>query len=124
MPMRNETILLENNLHVGYYFQHKNFWNKISVNAESTSVDISSGSIEEYITEHYWGYNRYSLASTMEYEVEHPRWKIYPVKNYSIQIRYKELYGEQFASVLQSQPLSVILAEGSKICVRRMQKTK
>lgn len=122
MPMKNEIMSAENNLHVGYYFQHKNFWNKISVNADPTPIAMTEGSIEEYITEHYWGYNRFSGSSTIEYEVEHPRWKVYPVKNYSIQVRYKELYGEKFAAVLQTLPLSVILAEGSEICVRKMNK--
>ncbi len=119
MPMRHEILPTKENVQVGYYFQHNNFWNKITVTAKNTPLDFAQNSVEEFITEHYWGYNRYSKGSTMEYEVAHPAWKMYPVTDFSIHIKFKELYGEKFASVLQSRPLSVLLAEGSEIVVRK-----
>ncbi|HVD98671.1 MAG TPA: DUF2071 domain-containing protein [Cytophagaceae bacterium] len=118
MPMKNEIIYSEGNLNVGYYFQYKNFWNKFTVKAKDTPISFHSGLVEDFITEHYWGYNKYSEHITMEYEVEHPSWKVYPVLDFNIHMRFKELYGEPFASVLQSRPLSILMAEGSEILVR------
>jgi uncharacterized protein YqjF (DUF2071 family) len=119
MPMRHEILHSENNLSVAYYFQHKNFWNKMIVNAEINPVSFSKDSEEDFITEHYWGYNRFSENITMEYEVEHPAWKMYPVKDFSINIKVEEVYGKEFVSTLRTRPLSVMLAEGSEICVRK-----
>ncbi len=122
MPMKHEFIPSDNTIHVAYYFQHENFWNKMSVVAETPSFPIAPGSEEEFITEHYWGYNRYSENSTMEYEVEHPSWKIHKVLDSNFHIRYQQLYGANFAPVLQTKPLSIFLAEGSEICVRKGEK--
>lgn len=118
MPMKHE-ILSSEKIQVSYFFQHKNFWNRMSVTASPDPVALIPGSEEEFITEHYWGYNKYTNDITMEYEVEHPSWQMYPVKDFSFHIKSKELYGEKFAEVLQGKPLSVMLAEGSEICVRK-----
>ena len=122
LPMKHEITYLGNNLNVSYSFQYKNFWNEISVQADFTSFSFNNGSEEEFITEHYWGYNRYAENTTVEYEVEHPTWKLYPVKYFSHTIKCEELYGEKFAITLQKKPVSVMLAEGSEINVRQISK--
>src|SRR5204863_2150268 len=38
---------------------------------------LRDGSEAEFITEHYWGYNKQRNDSTLEYGVEHPRWRVY-----------------------------------------------
>lgn len=91
--------------------------NVIGINAHSFCQPISQGSEEEFITEHYWGYAKQKNNSTKEYKVEHPRWNIYPVKDYSVNCDFSKLYGDAFSILQQSKPLSVILAEGSKITV-------
>ncbi len=78
---------------------------------------IPSGSVEEFITEHYWGYARINDSSTTEYPVEHPRWNVYPIREYSIRCFFGTLYGERFAPLTDAKPHSVLLAEGSQIAV-------
>jgi hypothetical protein len=78
---------------------------------------IEADSAEEFFTEHYWGYTKRGNW-TSEYAVLHPRWTIYPVLQYSIDVDFGALYGDRFASLTMSQPESVLLAEGSKIEVR------
>ena len=119
MRMKHEIVYSNHTINVGYYFQHNNFWNKISVLAESIPVNFSKNSEEDFITEHYWGYNSYSENITMEYEVEHPSWKVYPIKDFSIQLDVEALYGAAFVSTLKTRPLSIFLAEGSEISVRK-----
>ncbi len=122
MPMKHEITYTGSDLNVSYSFRHKNFWNKISVQADAVSVAFNRDSEEEFITEHYWGYNRYSENVTVEYEVEHPMWKVYPVKYFSHNIKCEELYAEKFAACFQEKPVSVMLAEGSEINVRQINK--
>src|SRR6187402_1510514 len=50
-PMKHEIIKSEKNLSVGYYFQHKNFWNKITVQAEAECIRFPKESEEDFITE-------------------------------------------------------------------------
>lgn len=91
--------------------------NIVSITAQPVSQPIAEGSEEEFITEHYWGYAKQRNNTTKEYKVQHPRWNIYPVKDYSVTCDFGKLYGDAFSMLQQSQPLSVILAEGSAITV-------
>lgn len=85
--------------------------------ADSTPTGIESGTEEEFITEHYWGYTRISSRKTFEYEVTHPRWEHYKVKEYHIDVDFGKLYGAEFEFLDQQIPSSVMLAEGSEITV-------
>ncbi|MFT3946041.1 MAG: DUF2071 domain-containing protein [Agriterribacter sp.] len=91
--------------------------NKISMNAFPVSHPVIEGSEEEFITAHYWGYSKQKDNTTKEYKVEHPGWNIYPVKDYHIMCDFKNLYGSSFSILQHSQPLSVLLAEGSPVKV-------
>ncbi len=95
---------------------------KFSVCADPTPVKIVDGSETEFITEHYWGYSKVSDETTYEYEVTHPRWEIYNVKEHLIEVGFGEVYGERFAFLAQSNPISVMLAEGSEITVESKRK--
>jgi uncharacterized protein YqjF (DUF2071 family) len=93
------------------------YTNVISVNAENTKLEIPVGSGEEFITEHYYGYSKFDEEKTGEYKVEHPRWKVYPVKEYNIVCDFEKNYGGDFKSLTGMKPDSVYLAEGSEIKV-------
>lgn len=107
---------------IRYDFKNADTWNHIQVLAKDNPRELVEGSMEEFILEHYWGYNRYDSHTTMEYQVEHPVWKTYEVTNHSILIDAKSLYGEGIASFLDREPASVCLAEGSEIIVRKGRK--
>ncbi len=96
----------------------KGHWNKMTVVAGNEKQAILPGSEEEFITEHYWGYTKINDTKTIEYGVEHPRWEVYPVSNYTIDINFKDVYGDDFAFLQNEKPLSIMLAEGSEIIVR------
>jgi len=79
-------------LSIEYKWKKEN-WNSFKVKAEVDPVEIYQGSEEEFITEHYWGYAKIHASRTSEYEVAHPRWKVYPIKNYSIDVNFGNIYG-------------------------------
>jgi len=78
---------------------------------------IVLGSEEEFITEHYWGYTKRSRGNTSEYGVQHPRWQVYPIQNFTVQADFAALYGPAFASLNGRPPDSMLLAEGSAVSV-------
>jgi len=78
---------------------------------------ILEGSEAEFITEHYWGYNAQRNGSTLEYRVEHPRWRYYDVSDARLDCDVAGLYGEQFSETLNRKPSSAFLAEGSTVTV-------
>ncbi|RFS14720.1 DUF2071 domain-containing protein [Emticicia sp. C21] len=114
---KHEITESNSELFVKYSLKSKSGWNHLQATANNQSHAILPDSEEEFITEHYWGYARYSEKKTNEYEVTHPRWNVYPVKDYQIQCNFSELYGPDFAFLKDTKPTSVLLAEGSEISV-------
>jgi len=117
MPMKHRWQTHRDQLHVEYKWK-QNRWHSFSVTAEGNLQDIGVGSEEEFITEHYWGYTRINQELTSEYGVEHPRWQVYPIKNFSLDVDFGQVYGEPFGFLNNEKPKSVFLAEGSEIVVK------
>ena len=53
----------------------------------------------------------------MEYEVRHPKWKIYSNADVKFDIDIGDLYGEKWAFLNEQTPYSCFLAEGSAVQV-------
>ena len=115
--MKHTTSQTANEISLSYQWKHKSKWNSIEASAEKPAQAMVSGSEEEFIAEHYWGYSKYNDATTFEYNVLHPPWKIFPVKHYLIDCDFKSLYGESFSNLTQMKPNSVFVAEGSDVSV-------
>jgi hypothetical protein len=93
--------------------------NRIALSVSGEPRDIAEGSQEEFITEHYWGYARRRRRSTVEYEVEHPRWRVWSATDAKFECDIPALYGASFVEALDGPPTSSFLAEGSKVAVYR-----
>jgi uncharacterized protein YqjF (DUF2071 family) len=117
MAMKHSWNIVGDSLSVEYQWKKKE-WNSFKVTASSQAVDISEGSEEEFITEHFWGYTRIGDHKTSEYGVEHPRWKVYPVHDFTIKVDFESVYGKTFGFLTELKPKSVFLAEGSEILVK------
>ena len=76
-----------------------------------------AGSLEEFIFEHYYGYTKIDCTSSQEYKVNHPRWWVNKVSDYSITCDFGSMYGKDFASLKNQNPDSVIFAEGSAVTI-------
>ena len=104
---------------ITYKWKHRTRWNSMVVTAEISLSDIKSGSEEEFIFEHYWGYNKYNAHTTVEYGVEHARWQVHKVKDWKLDCDVASLYGNSFVSALSAEPGSVFLAKGSEVVIRK-----
>ena len=116
MPMKHLWETINGSLSVEYSWK-KDKWHSLKVITETELTKIQDGSEEEFITEHYFGYTKFNDKKTSEYGVEHPKWDIYKVKEYFIDIDFEEIYGEDFKFLQDMKPTSVFLAEGSQIKV-------
>ncbi len=74
-------------------------------------------SIEHFFKEHQWGYGRSRRGLTLRYEVSHPLWDIYPIRDYQIDIDWAALYGPEWSVLQGATPASVMLAAGSEVAV-------
>jgi uncharacterized protein YqjF (DUF2071 family) len=124
LPMSHEISRDVSGLAVEYCWKLRAWRNRISVSGQGNPVLPGSGSQEQFISEHYWGYAAQEDGGCMEYQVEHPPWKVWTVTDARFEGDMQELYGRELDVVLKGPPTSAFLAEGSAVSVhhgRRLQ---
>ena len=102
---------------IEYDWKKQGRWHSFHLEAAINPFPIPPCSEAEFITEHYWGYAKFSETQTNEYQVTHPRWEVYEVKSHKIDVDFAKLYGPSFAELNQLKPTSIMLAEGSGITI-------
>ncbi len=105
-------------LRLGATIAHENV---LSAQVAAALAQPASGSLEEFIVEHYWGYTRGRDGRTREYRVAHIPWRIAPATNVTWDCDIATNYESPLAEFLAAQPTSAIIAEGSTIQVFRGQ---
>lgn len=124
MPMTHNWIEKENSRIIEYNWEKSGTEYYFKVSGSKESYEIEPDSEQEFITEHYWGYARVNNEKSNEYEVTHPRWNAYKVKDYEINVDFGAVYGEKFKFLNSMKPHSVMLAEGSEITVENKKTIK
>ena len=104
---------------VSYQWRTGSRWQHLSAMASGRPALPASASEESFITEHFWGYTRQRDGATVEYEVEHPRWRVWAATESSLDADVPRLYGSSFARALAVSPVSAFIAEGSAVTVFR-----
>lgn len=112
----NHIKVKQDTIDLKYDWGKNNFFEAL---VSSNENSLKSASIEEFITEHYWGYARINSEKTKQYAVEHPQWKIFPVLNYNIVCNFKKIYSYEFEFLQTAAPHSVLCAAGSDVAVRK-----
>lgn len=121
MPMRSEVRWSEPGGRgaLTYEWHCGQCWHALRAEVAGAPSIASTGSEEEFITEHYWGYTRQRDGSTMEYEVEHPRWRVWKDARASFDGDGARLYPPEFVPFLSAPPSSALVADGSPVVIRR-----
>ena len=118
-PMMHAVSVRKDEIILTYKWKHQKKWNSIDVTAEASLSDIKPGSEEEFILEHYWGYNKYNRDTTIEYGVAHAMWQVHKVRDWKLDCDVVSAYGKAFVPYLSAAPASVFLAKGSEVVIRK-----
>ena len=123
-PMRSTITMQGTELAPGdtleYAWRSRNrTWNFVAAEVAAPLSMPSSGSVEEFIVEHYWGYNHGRDGRTREYRVAHPTWRVAPATNIRWDCDLLATYAPPFAEYLSGPPASALIAEGSAVQVYR-----
>ena len=100
-----------------YSWSHAGSDSRLDLSWDEPLEEMSPGSEEEFITEHYWGYAVQRDGGTMEYEVEHPRWEVARAREARLHCDIAVVYGESFVETLSREPSSVFYAARSPVKV-------
>jgi len=119
LPMSHRTESNNAGLAVEYGWKVSGRWNRINLATTGGGALPADESAEQFITEHYWGYAATKDRKCVEYQVQHPQWKVWTAGEASFDGNMEELYGKNLNEVLQRPPCSAFLAEGSAVSVHR-----
>jgi uncharacterized protein len=117
MPMKYNWHHGNGEWRVSYSFkkEEEDNWSFINLNAEDRPLPMTEGSKEEFLNMRLFAYNRITEQQTMEFGVEHPKWELYPVKDFQLDVDFGKVFGERWAFMNGMEPESVYLAEGAPV---------
>jgi uncharacterized protein len=94
-------------------------WNRLAARVNAPLALPATGSLEEFIVEHYWGYVRARNGRTTEYQVTHVPWQVARADNVTWDCDLPATYNTPLAEYLKQPPTSAIIANGSQVQVFR-----
>ncbi len=100
-----------------YEWNYKNEWYFIKAETGTNPLTMPAGSEEEFITQHFWGFAKLNEKHTNEYQVAHPKWKLFPLETFDIHCSFDVLYGNEYSFLNERKPNSVFVAQGSPITI-------
>ena len=102
---------------VSYGWNHEGAEFELGARATGPARPLTVGSEAEFVAEHYWGYTRQRDGGTLEYQVEHPRWRVWTAAESWFTGPAAALYGPAFGALLATPQKSAFLAVGSPVVV-------
>lgn len=102
---------------VEYRWGKSNTGNIMNMTSSLDLHEIKDNTETEFILENYLGFAKVNNQKTHQYTVKHPRWKIYKVEDYNLNINFGSIYGQSFGYLSKMKPHSVILVEGSEVAI-------
>jgi len=116
-PMAHRVVCVESNSEVEYSWASGGQRCNLHATTEGTSSSPAEGSLEQFISEHYWGYSAQPDGSTVEYHVAHVPWKVWNASKAGFSGNTRDLYGEELSPLLTAAPASAFIADGSPVQV-------
>jgi uncharacterized protein len=117
MGHRVEKLATDGRPSASYRWRFHERWNHLQVVGDGEPYVPATGSAEEFLTDHHWGYTCQRDGSCMEYRVDHPLWPVRNVRDYAFDCDIAGIYGGQFVAPLSAPPASAFLIEGSDVSV-------
>ncbi len=117
LPLRHSINLADSGGSLEYSWELNRQRFRLHGQTQGSPSRASDGSLEQFISEHYWGYSRRRDGSSLEYHVAHERWRIWRASSATFEGDGAALYGPDFGSILSRPPRSAFIADGSPVLV-------
>lgn len=118
IPMRHTVVATDGELQsVEFCFGLQRDECRFALHVGDGPEAMAAGSDEEFLSERLWGYTSQRDGGTVEYRVEHSRWKVWSPATFQLEGPLAEFYDEPFASILSEAPASAFIADGSAVAV-------
>ncbi|MGD1211987.1 MAG: DUF2071 domain-containing protein [Candidatus Acidiferrales bacterium] len=116
-PMRHTVRRNGTGITTEYQWRVEREWCSLHAEASDTQAYAAEGSVEQFISEHYWGYAAQRNGGCVEYHVSHVPWRVWTTTTAGFGGDGTLLYGPELAAILRRPPDSALIAEGSPVLV-------
>jgi len=116
LPMRHRINMNGEAKTVEYGWQLNGAWCRLYAQTSAGPTQAAEGSLEQFITEHYWGYSA-RRGDALEYHVSHAPWNVWKSSAAGFEGDAGGLYGLELGKVLERRPDSAFIADGSPVIV-------
>ena len=117
LPMSRASTATAHGRSLAYHWREQEQASRLIAQTLGQPATPPADSEAAYITEHYWGYTRQRSGRTIEYQVEHPPWRVWHTDNASFEGDAARDYPAAIVPVLRETPSSAFVAEGSDVNV-------
>jgi len=115
-PMRHDVRANGTRRTAEYQWKLNSNWCTLHAEAAGDAALPKEQSLEQFITEHYWGYVS-RQGSCLEYRVSHEPWRVWTCATGSFEGNGEPLYGPELGGTLRRPPSSAFIADGSAVLV-------
>lgn len=118
-PMRHSVQTNASGATAEYSWKSSSLWCRIGAQASGAPILPSEASLEQFITEHYWGYAAQRSGDSIEYQVSHVPWRVWKCADATFEGDGAALYGHGMGMALRQPPDSAFIADGSAVQVMK-----
>jgi len=113
LPMKHDFYEDNESRNIKYACKTNHEWKHFYLKTTRSDSEPGEESIESFIRDHYLGYTKAGRDQTMEFQVEHRPWKIFPSQSFEMNLDIKNIYGDEFEEYFAQTPLTSFLMDGS-----------
>ncbi|MEO8908965.1 MAG: DUF2071 domain-containing protein [Gemmatimonadaceae bacterium] len=118
VPMQHTIVKTSGELQtIEYMFGAGREQCRLALHVDGGPREMDRGSEEEFLTERAWGYTTQRDGGTIEYKVEHARWRVWSGARPELVGPLETFYDAPFPTVLSDAPASAFIADGSAVAV-------
>ncbi|MGA8270188.1 MAG: DUF2071 domain-containing protein [Candidatus Sulfotelmatobacter sp.] len=116
-PMRHRITTEGPNKTAEYQWRIGEQWCKLSAQTIGSPKHPDEASLEQFITEHYWGYSSQRTGGCVEYHVAHAPWRVWATSVAGFEGEASSLYGDELGALIKQRSDSAFVADGSPVIV-------
>jgi len=116
LPMRHKVSTNGASKTAEYQWKLNGKWCRLHAEASGDPAFPPEESLEQFITEHYWGYTS-RRGGCVEYRVSHEPWRVWKGARGGFDGDGETLYGPELGGILRRPPSSAFIADGSSVLV-------
>ena len=118
VPMKHTIVKTNGEMQaVEYIFGAGREQCRLALHVDGPLTEMDTGSEEEFLSQRGWGYTRQRNGGTVEYSVEHARWRAWSGARHELEGPLETFYDQPLPAILSGAPKSAFIADGSAVTV-------